>query len=441
MDSGSRPPLRLAEEFGRSIADGIGAEAFIELQLSFATRLLPKFSDNSLIRMRQHILLHWDQSYFKSTLIDEFAKTVPKDKPVINISSMTPETLFGSISDDRKHIVKPVFAENCFGKIDELLGFLGTGNTMKDIVNTMNTGMEGKTVTRHLLKLGQLDFDKNKIEQLRTSNVNFDPNKAQLSHQPDFCIWAASRPMENRTFTYLKTSGHLYRYHILQHEISDEEAEHFFTKPLRPNLRLQEELAVLNRQLAGVAVKNLSLPDEQIMVKILPPLKDIVKDEIASEKRRLAEVIDIRTQGDIMREIAAHAFLRTVAENDFRDIEKLEYTSDDIEFILRRIGHFVEFKINPLFADEFTERKHKKRPREQVKELVPQFLFDKEMRSRREIEEYVNNKMTVGNATISATLVMLLEEHRICQPKYGSYILKEDCKTCKCRDSCLSKTE
>jgi hypothetical protein len=431
--------LETSRKLGYSIANSIGAEAFIELQLSFATRLLPRFSDNPLIRIRQHVLLYWDQSYLKSTLIDEFAKTVPTGITADNISSLTPETLFGSISENRNDIVRPVLAGLHFAKIDEFLGFLGSGNTMRDIVNTLNTAMEGKPVARYLLKLGQPDFDKSKIEQLKEEGITYDPYKAKLSYQPDVCIWAASRPMDNRTYTYLRKSGHLYRYHVLQHEISDEEAERLFEEDFRPDLRLQEKLAAMNQRLTKINVKELRMPEKTVLSQILLPLKEIVKDEITVEKRRLAEIIDIRTKGDILREITAHAFLRTVTENDFKDIEKLEYTKDDLEFILRRIDHFIEFKINPLYVEEFTERKHrKKRPRNQVKESVLQFLSDKEVRQRKEIDDYVNSQIKVGTATISNALEDLLSEHRICQPKYGFYKLKEDCKTCKQKDTCSS---
>lgn len=427
-------------KLGYSIANSIGAEAFVELQLSFAAQLLPRFSDNPLIRMRQHILLYWDPSYFKSTLIDEFSKTVPASISTVNISSMTPETLFGSISDDRQNIVKPVLADCRFAKIDELLSFLGSGNTMKDIVNTLNTAMEGKKVTRHLLKLGQQDFDQGKVQQLKKQNVDYDPYNARLSHQPDVTVWAASRPMDNRTYTYLRTSGHLNRFHVLQHEISDDEAERYFTKHFYPDMRLQEELKALNQRLSGVIVKGLSMPDNPVLSQILSPLKEIVKEETADEKRRLAQIIDIRTQGDIIRELTAHAFLRMVSENDFRNIEKLEYAQDDVEFILKNPRHFVECKINPLFTDEFTERKQrKKRPRDSVKELVLQFLSDKELKQKKEIDGYVNGRISVGPATISNALEDMLSGHLICQPKYGFYKLKENCNLCKYQSTCAKK--
>ena len=80
-------------------------------------------------------MLHWDQSYLKSTLIDEFAKTVPDNMAVANITSLTPQMLFGSITENRRDIVRPAFYKIHFAKISELLSFLGSGNTMKDIVS------------------------------------------------------------------------------------------------------------------------------------------------------------------------------------------------------------------------------------------------------------------------------------------------------------------
>lgn len=69
-----------------------------ELELAYATRLLPRFNDNPLIRVRQNVLLYWAQSYFKTTLINEFAKTIPENLAIVDITSMSPEMIFGSIS-------------------------------------------------------------------------------------------------------------------------------------------------------------------------------------------------------------------------------------------------------------------------------------------------------------------------------------------------------
>ena len=75
-------------------------------------------------------------------------------------------------------------------------------------------------------------------------------------------------------------------------------------------------------------------------------------------------------------------------------------------------------------------------PRNQVKELVLSFLADGKIKQRKDIDLYVGSKINVGKATISNALNDLLNERRVCQPKYGFYKLKEDCKACKWRDTC-----
>ena len=120
-------------------------------------------------------------------------------------------------------------------------------------------------------------------------------------------------------------------------------------------------------------------------------------------------MIDLRTRGDILREIAGHAFLRTAYETDFHDIEKIEYTSEDEDFITRRLPHFVEFKVYPFFVEDFSApRSRKRRPREIVKELVVEFLRGG-MKQRKVIDAFINEHFTVSPATISNALSELLD--------------------------------
>lgn len=79
---------------------------------------------------------------------------------------------------------------------------------MRDIVNTMNKVMEGETVTRQLIKLGHTDVDMTEIQKLKKEGIDHNPYEAKLSYRPDTCVLAASRPMDNRTYTYLRWSGH-----------------------------------------------------------------------------------------------------------------------------------------------------------------------------------------------------------------------------------------
>lgn len=121
--------------------------------------------------------------------------------------------------------------------------------------------------------------------------------------------------------------------------------------------------------------------------------------------------------------MAAHAFIRNAVENDFNNIETVEYTCEDEDFIMRRLSHFIEFKVNPWFVEDFTtQRRKKKRPREEVKELILEFL-QAGPKQRMEIDRHVNDHASVCTATISNTLSQLVTSKLIYQPKHGFYAL------------------
>jgi len=77
-------------------------------------------------------------------------------------------------------------------------------------------------------------------------------------------------------------------------------------------------------------------------------------------------------------------------------------------------------------------------PRNRVKELVLRFLANERIKQRKDIDLYIMSKIDVGKATISNALADLINEQRVCQPKYGFYKLKEDCKACKWRNTCTA---
>ncbi|MCW3999515.1 MAG: hypothetical protein NWE93_04695 [Candidatus Bathyarchaeota archaeon] len=419
----SQNPLDIAQEHGRKIAGEIGAETFMELELSFATTRLPRFSNNPTIRTNQHVLLYRDQGYLKSTSIDEFIKCIPESYKIENVSGCSTEVLFGSISNDGTHITPPLFVDTDIAKIDELTSFLGSSTQMRDKVNVLNTIMENGQVSRHLIKLSQEEFPAKKISALREQGILYDPCKGELSFCSRATFWAATRPIDNRTYTYLKASGHLYRYHVVQNEISDEQAKSILMEDTKLDLELRQKLKHTNIELSKVSVKTLNTPSKSTQQTIIESLSDLIKDEFKVEKKRFADIINVRTWGDILREMAAHAFIRNAVENNFSNLEKVEYTAEDEEFIMKRLGHFIEFKVNPWFVEDFTtSRKKKKRPREEVKELILE-LLKSGPKQHMDIDRYANDHTSVCTATISNTLSQMVNEKQIYQPKHGFYAL------------------
>jgi broad-specificity NMP kinase len=227
--------------------------------------------------------------------------------------------------------------------------------------------------------------------------------------------------MDNRTYTYLCNSGHLYRYHIIQHEISNEEAVQHLQKNYLPDLELLHQLREFNEQLSKVSIKEMKMPSTKVLDNVITSLVDIVKDEIPNGKQRVAEYIDIRTKGDATREIASHAFIKTAYQNEFITIDNLEYTNEDIEFVLRRPRHFIEAKINPLFVSDWTPSIRKKHPKEIVQTIILDLLKDGSTKARMEIDQLVMSRTSVSKATVSNTLSDLLDQELIVQPKFGFY--------------------
>jgi len=417
--------LKLAQTVGLSIAGFLGATVFLELELAFVNSLLPPFFDNPVIRMMQHILLYWDQSYLKTTMIDAFCKSIPEKYGILDVTSNSPEMLFGTINE-RDRIVYPAFTQAHIAKITELSTF-ANGRNLADIVNPSNKIMEGELVTRQLLKFGRRDLPPSEIERAAGIGVQYSPDRAELSYRVHPTFFAASRPLDNRTYTYLRGSGHLFRYHILQHSITDEETKKYFIQVYRPDTNLQEQLRQLNNELSSVHIKEIKLPDENITKEILESLVNNIEEEILEKKLKLSSVIDLRTRGDITRELVAHAVLRTVNESGFTDIEKVEYDVKDVQFVKRNIRHFVEAKINPLFTEEWSRPiVSKQLPKQRAKDLITSILFDGTEKGRNEIVLAVLAKMDVSIATIDNALKELLTDGKINSDRHGFYKMTKE---------------
>ena len=412
-------PLEIAIKLGESIGGDIGATAFQELELAYVNSILPRFSNNSLIRMRQNILLYWHQSYHKSTLLNEFNKCLPDDIKRIFITSNSPETLFGTINDQNQ-IVTPLFANVDIANITELSTFVNARNA-SDIVNTMNKVLEGEKCERQLLKLGRRELSDEEISFSCDKGIFYDPIMGQLSYTPNVSVFAGSRPLDNRTYTYLVTSGYFYRHHIIQFELSDQEVKKFLKENHTPDSTLYEPLKTLNIKIKSAKIKIIETPNDCITNEIMDSLFKVV-DEQKSSQTRLGSIIDMRTKGDIFRELVAAATLRSLTENGFQDIDQIQYTREDVDFIIRNLEHFIEAKVNPLFTDTFSKTQSTaERPIEQVKKLIVEFLADGNKRSRAEIDAYVQPRCNVCYATISNAVAKLSKCEDIKGEGFGYY--------------------
>jgi len=431
MEIKLKSPLHTAAKLGCSLAGDIGKKAFIELELAFATRLLPRFSDDLITRVVQNMLLYWQFAYYKSTILKVFTQTLPETLKAVDITSMSLEKIFGSIDEKKKHIIEPAFTRDVnFVVISELTALLGQRDAMKQFVNVMNVVLEGEKVTRQILKLGYGEIREEELSKLEAKGVFYDSIRGELSYTPKVCVLAATRPLDNRYFTSISKSGHFSRYHVVQHHVTDEEASKHLHREYRLDQDAVIELKEVNLRLSKVKVWKMLRPSEALMKQIYDDLEALVKDEIAAKSYIvLADVINPRLKGDVIGELVAHAFLRTSSQNGFKDIDELHYTQEDVEFIQSRLSHFVDFSINPLIAESFTRTSREKSKITQAKGFILEFLKDGKEKSRQAMIEYVLSRMQVSIPTIEIARRQLLDEDKIWQPRYGFYRLKRTARS------------
>ena len=412
-------PLEIAQRLGRSVAGDLGEKGIVECELAYALKLLPKFADDPLIRLNQHVLLYWQASYFKSTILNVFGETLPTHLIPKDLTSMTFEKIFGSINEKTGHTVPPVFTNRVkFVKVPELTTVLGQRDSMKQFANTLNLVLEGERVSRQMLKLGRDDTDthqKQKIEKEKNKQkdlgVDYDPSTGELAYTPDVCILAGTRPLENKPFTFLNKSGFLDRFHVIQHRISDSEASKYLHKDFKIALQKREALKQFNSRLSDVKVSKVLRPTEQFMFPIYDDLEAIIRDEITETRLTLSEVITPRLKGNVIRELVGFAFLRTATENDFGNIEQLSYTDEDIKFILDRLPHFVNFIMDPLIAASFTTKSKSSSKNDQCKTVILKCLEDGEWHHSDEIINVINQHFQKDSKKISdATIYIAFKE-------------------------------
>jgi len=150
--------LELAREVGRNVFPAfgeIGEQVFEELELAFASKLpiSTKFSTNEEFRSVQHLLLYWQTGYFKNTLINAFEKCLPEGTFSTRQTSLTAETLFGSINTRGDALVPPVFHEKDFCIISELSALLESDESLANKAHIFNEALSTNWLVEALSNL------------------------------------------------------------------------------------------------------------------------------------------------------------------------------------------------------------------------------------------------------------------------------------------------
>jgi len=214
-------PLDTAKKLGDSIGGVLGKRSFERLELALASKLPPKkFANVVTLRTREHILLYWRKGFLKTTLVREFAKTIPNQFKVVPLTSSTTEILCGSIfipkiPFQQPRIVPPALAGADYAIVTEHSSFLKHGGPIAARLSILNDKLEGDRISNKLVKLGQIKTDPTQKPELEKLGVRYESSEATLSYEPDFVMFSCSHLFDRKTLSLLIDSGHFDRFHVV----------------------------------------------------------------------------------------------------------------------------------------------------------------------------------------------------------------------------------
>jgi hypothetical protein len=338
-------PLELAKQIGHELYGEIGEMAFEELELCYASKLGPKTFPDTKMRAFINLNFYWSKSYYKNTVIDDFTECLPDDFAHRKITSASRETMFGCITQDGKKLVSPLFWGYEMCTLPELTAFLGTTD-LQDKSNTFNEILEGNETTRDLLKFGNATQDLIDSFAGKTDDLRFDGRS--LRYVPNTCFVVGTRPLDNKTYTYLDQSGFWTRFHTIQIDITEDMASNIFTGSFTPtnisNVKeMKARLAVANKKLFDHRSEIANRLDyEEVLLPALQQANDLILCKARALNIGADELINTRLKGDIAREVNAYRILTGASNQEL------------LVWITGRLQHFFDFTFNPIIAKTVT---------------------------------------------------------------------------------------
>lgn len=410
-------PLDLARNIGHQLMGNVGAQAFEELELAFASRLQPRFKDVPEIRPWQNICFYWARSYLKNTLMEHFQEVLPVAFPSRFVTAASTETMFGSISDDHKKLIPPLFYKQAMVFIPEIQAFLGEGETFRDRMNKLNDAVEGKRTSNDLLKFGNADALL--IDQYKDGIDGLFFDGQTLWYHPKACFVIGTRPLHPKPFSTLEGSGFWSRFHVIQFTFTDSVAQDIFTGAMAPTgigspiYSLKQELKKFNTEFMQGGYGNFSenLPEyESLMLPILQEANIIGKKHGEKYGLDMAGITSNRVRGDIYREVNAYRILTNASSEEVG------------RWIFPRLEHFFSFIVNPQLDVTFEQKKLRAFRKDDCENsILNTFKGQKDV--ERDLIKNEMQKLNFSIPTLDRALKTLVESGKIAKAERGKYVI------------------
>lgn len=204
-----------------------GAKGMPQLQMSYIISAFrqPTY-DDSMARLRRHVLLYWKAGFYKSSVIEVFNRrltpsidviTQPRYDPracsYLECLKFSPARLRGSFDSGR--LVLPLIQRPTILFVDELMNLLGTGENFADMVGLLNQVLEKGTGTVGFVKMIGAEINDEVKKRLAERAISYNVEEGIMQYQVNGTMWAACHLIDAQTHKILTRSGCLDRINVV----------------------------------------------------------------------------------------------------------------------------------------------------------------------------------------------------------------------------------
>ena len=145
--------------------------------------------------------------------------------------------------------------------------------------------------------------------------------------------------------------------------------------------------------------------------RFLELLKDMEVD--------ITEFITLRIKGDILRELASHAYSKQIKRQKKLNIDRIIYTKEDYDYILGRLDHFITPIIFPKISKAFFESFE--RPFKIILLGILKYLNKKGELNKADLQEHMIKNKHISAYKFNKGIQVLTDKKLIEKPIYGKY--------------------
>ncbi|MCX6648647.1 MAG: hypothetical protein NTV61_04580 [Candidatus Bathyarchaeota archaeon] len=349
----SPDPIILARDIGRDSIKFIGEIIFEELEKAYISTLLtpiPKYPD---LRLYQHLFIHGPMGTYKDLICKKFIENcIPDEYKVKELTDCTVQTFGGSVTSTGK-LYKPLFLGYKMCLITEFTAFMKSEKELRGQMATLNKILEGNTIGRDLIKLGELQ----QSERDSYSHESVDGLKIvgdSLVYKPSTQFIFCSHILDESTIKLLTTNAFFDRCKFIQYDVSDEDAETLWgNNPLIEfNLSKLGELKEVNKGLFQELPKMVTTLPEGYEATIKQVFKD-VKHEAEKMQTPIVDIYGARQATNLIREMVIRHMVGNPLDkmklDTFRNAGGKDISCAEDYTPRRKVGVLVR-ELNELFA-------------------------------------------------------------------------------------------